>query len=180
VSKFNLTDIEIRLITKEDANAFYELVEKNRTRLTTYFPKTLAAIRDLDSTKDFIELKTREATNKEGFWFLIIDTPGNQIIGSIVIKDPDHSVPKCELAWFIDEAKEGKGITSKAAQWVINFCFTELKMEKICTKINPANQGSRRIALKNGFVREGYLKNEYRNGHGILTDVEYYGLVKDH
>ena len=171
--------IEIRPITEADTIPFYELIEKNRQRLTMYFPKTLKHIRDLDSTKLFIDLKINEALKKEGYWFLIISKEDNCFIGSLVIKDLDLTVPKCELAYFIDGDYEGKGITSKATQWLVNYCFDELDMVKIFVRVNPANEGSKRIALKNGFVKEGYMKKEYRNGYGELTDVEHYGLVRN-
>ncbi len=171
--------MEIRLITKDDAIPFYELIEKNRQRLTMYFPKTLKLIRDLDSTKLFIDNKINEASNKDGFWYLIISEKDNQLIGSLVIKDLDLTVPKCELAYFIDVDSEGNGITSYAIQWLVHFCFDELGMEKIILRINPTNEASKRVALKNGFVKEGYMKNEYRNGLGELTDVEHYGLVRN-
>ena len=171
--------IEIRLLRKEDALAFYELIEKNRERLTMYFPKTLKHIRDLDSTKLFIDLKINEAKRKTGYWFLMISKKDNSVIGSLVIKELDLTVPKCELAYFIDEDHEGKGITSKATQWLVNYCFDELDMVKIFVRVNPANEGSKRVALKNGFVKEGYMKKEYRNGYGELTDVEHYGLVRN-
>lgn len=174
-----LERLEIRLITKDDATPFYELIEKNRQRLTMYFPKTLKHIRDLDSTKLFIDNKINEAADKSGFWFLIIAEKDKLPIGSFVIKDLDHTVPKCELAYFIDEVKEGNGITSRATQWLVNFCFDELGMEKIILRINPTNEASKRVALKNGFVKEGYMKNEYRNGLGELTDVEHYGLIRN-
>lgn len=171
--------LEIRLITKDDLNPFYELIERNRERLTMYFPKTLKQIYDLDSTKLFIDNKINEASEKRGFWFLIITEKDKLPIGSLVVKDLDHTVPKCELAYFIDGASEGNGITSYATQWLVNFCFDELGIEKIILRINPTNEASKRVALKNGFVKEGYMKNEYRNGFGVLTDVEHYGLTKN-
>lgn len=171
--------LEIRLISTDDLIPFYELIERNRQRLTMYFPKTLRHIRDVDSTKLFINNKINEATDKSGFWFLIISEKDKQLIGALVIKDLDHTVPKCELAYFIDGASEGNGFTSYATQWLVNFCFDELEMEKIILRINPTNEASKRVALKNGFVKEGYMKNEYRNGLGELTDVEHYGLTRN-
>ena len=171
--------IEIRLITKEDASAFYELIENNRQHLTMYFPKTLKHIINLESTKLFIANKINGAAKKERYWFIIISQKENQMIGSLVIKDIDLTVPKCEIAYFIDSTHEGKGITTKAIQWLVNFCFNELYMEKLILRINPTNEGSKRVALKNGFIKEGYMKNEYRNGYGELTDVEHYGLARN-
>ena len=178
-AKIPPSGIDIRPITKDDAIPFYALIEKNRQRLTMYFPKTLKHIRDLDSTKLFIDLKMNEAAKKEGYWFLIISQEINRPIGSLVIKELDLTVPKCELAWFIDEDHEGKGIISKATQWLVNFCFDELDMVKIFVRVNPSNEASKRVALKNGFVKEGYMKKEYRNGYGELTDVEHYGLARN-
>ncbi len=172
--------IEIRLITTNDTVPFYELIEKNRERLTRYFPKTLKHIRDIDSTRLFIESKMKEASKKEGYWFLVISQKDRQPVGSMVVKEMDMTVPKAELAYFIDGDHEGKGITSSSIQWLISFCFDELNMVKLFLRVNPENEASKRVALKNGFVREGYMKKEYRNGYGELTDVEHYGLAKNY
>lgn len=51
-------------------------------------------------------------------------------------------------------------------------------MEKLYIKFNPENRGSKKVAIKNGFEKEGYMKREYRTGQGDLTDVERYGLLK--
>ena len=171
--------IQIRLISIDDLIPFYELIEKNRQYLTMYFPKTLSQIRDLDSARLFINMKMNEAARKAGYWFLVISKEYDRMIGSLVIKDLDLTVPKCELAYFVDEDFQGKGITSRATQWLVNFCFDELGMVKIFARINPTNEASRRVVLKNGFTKEGHMRMEYRNGFGELTDVEHYGLAKN-
>ena len=177
--RINPVGLQIRLINIEDALPFLQLIEQNRERLTLYFPKTLSLIRDIETTRQFINLKLTEASRKECYWFLIFSSIKNKLIGALVIKDTDMSVPKCELAYFIDAEYEGKGITSIATQWLVNYCFEELGMEKINIRINPGNEGSKRVALKNGFSKKGHMKKEYRNGYGELTDVEYYGLTKN-
>ena len=73
---------------------------------------------------------------------------------------------------------EGKGIISKAISEVIGFCFNELKMNKIFICTSKINFGSQQIALKNGFVQEGTLRQEFKNFEGILEDINYYGLLK--
>jgi ribosomal-protein-serine acetyltransferase len=100
------------------------------------------------------------------------------MIGGIIVKNIDWSVPKAELAYFIDEEHEGKGITSSAVGWVKDFAFKDLKMEKLYIKFNPQNLGSKKVAIKNCFEKEGYLKKEFRTGQGDLADVERYGLIK--
>ncbi|WP_371860456.1 GNAT family N-acetyltransferase [Segetibacter aerophilus] len=101
------------------------------------------------------------------------------IIGNVMVKNIDWSVPKGELAYFIDAEQEGKGFTSNAVELVKNYAFEDLKIEKLYIKIDPRNLGSKRVAINNGFEKEGYFKHEYRTGYGDVTDVERYGLVNN-
>lgn len=173
-----MNTIDIRLIKKGDFKQLYEVIEKNRERLITFFPKTSQYIIDLDSAKKFIDQKLKQAFNKEQFYFVIQLVGTSEIIGSIILKNIDWSIPKGEFAYFISAEHEGKGITTYSVKWLTNYCFEELGLEKLYIKVNPHNFGSRKVAIKNGFELEGLLKNEFRTGKGELTDVERYGLLK--
>ncbi|MCW3113087.1 MAG: N-acetyltransferase [Segetibacter sp.] len=173
-----MTEIQIRPIERDDYIQLFDVIEKNRQRLRMYFPKTSNAIVDVDSAEKFTKLKLKQALNREQFYFVILLKSSEAIIGGVILKNIDWSVPKGELAYFIDVDYEGKGCTSYAVKRVIEYAFDELKMEKLYIKFNPENWGSKKVAIKNGFEKEGYLKREFRTGHGVLTDVERYGLLK--
>jgi ribosomal-protein-serine acetyltransferase len=173
-----MTDIHIRLLQQEDYLQLYQVIEKNRQRLRTYFPKTSAAIADLETARKFARLKLKQAKTREQFYFVILHLLTGDIIGSIILKNIDWSIPKGELAYFIDGEHEGKGYASFAVKWLTEYAFQQLEMEKLYIKFNPENFGSKKVAIKNGFEKEGYLKREFRTGHGVLTDVERYGLLK--
>jgi ribosomal-protein-alanine N-acetyltransferase len=54
---------------------------------------------------------------------------------------------------------------NEALQAVINYGFKSIKLHSIEANVNPNNQPSIRLLEKNGFVREGYYKeNYYHNG----------------
>ena len=166
----------IRKIELTDTDNFFNLIEKNRIHLLTYFPITLKLTSDLWSTNKFIEDKITKFANKENFYFAV--EIESKLIGAVSIKEIDWTVPKCEIAYFVDKDHQGKGITKKAVKWLTKFCFVELEMEKIYAKINPENFASKHVLERNGFVKEGTLKNDYRNGNNILTDSDYYGLLR--
>lgn len=170
--------MQVRLIEKEDFEKLYNLIERNRERLLMYFPKTSVAIKDLDTAKKFTKQKVKQALEREQFCFVISMTGYNEIIGMVMVKNIDWTIPKGELAYFIDENYEGIGITSNAVKYVVEYCFEELEMEKLYIKFNPENVGSKRVAIKNGFEKEGFFKREFRTGHGELSDVERYGLLR--
>lgn len=176
-----MNDIQIRLIRREDFKQLFDVIERNRERLLRFFPKTSQTIIDLDSAKAFTEQKLRQANKKEQFYYVVQVVSTSEIIGGVMLKNIDWSIPKAEFAYFIDGKFEGKGITTYAVKWLTQHAFTEMEMQKLYIKIDPNNWRSKKVAMNNGFELEGLLRSEFRTGKGELTDVERYGLLKvDH
>src|SRR5437660_1025096 len=104
-----MKEMQVRLIEKEDFEDIFNLVERNRERLLKYFPRTSAIVKDLDSAKKFARLKVRQALEREQYYFLIISISQSAIIGMVMVKNIDWTIPKGELAYFVDEDYEGIG-----------------------------------------------------------------------
>ncbi len=172
------TNWKIDTIENILAEEFFDLIERNNERLKNNFPITLSHCLSLEKTVDFIEFNKNKQKQKENYFFYVRNLETNNLIGYLGIKKIDYSISKCELFYFIDENFEGKGITSKAVSDTISFCFEALKMNKIFICTSKINFGSQQIALKNGFIQEGILREEFKNGDGILEDVVYFGLLK--
>ena len=100
------------------------------------------------------------------------------VIGQLAIKNIDWTIPKAELGYFIDQAHEGKGIVTEALQIVIQYAFADLKMNKLFLRTLVGNVGSQKVAEKNGFIKEGILRKEFKSGNNKLEDVVYYGLLR--
>ena len=163
-------------ITPED---FYGLVERNREHIYKTFPVTTGECASLDKTKKFLENAVAAEKNGNGYYFYILIN--DRLNGYICIKNINRKISKCELAYFIDKSLQGMGITSAAVGQVVQFCFETLAMNKVFICTSTVNTGSQRVALKNGFVQEGVLRDEFKNGEGQLEDIVYFGLLKsDH
>nr|WKN37500.1 GNAT family N-acetyltransferase [Tunicatimonas sp. TK19036] len=171
------SDIRLRLVTIEDAPQLHRVIKSNMIRLKRYLPKTAKAGQSLHAAKRFVEEKIRQASHRKLFCFVII-TKQQEIIGTINLKNLDWSVPKGELSYFIDQDHLRKGYTSAAVAWIVKYAFEKLKLEKLYAKVAPDNVASQKTVLKNGFIQEGYLRQEYRTGDGELIDTQYYGLQK--
>jgi ribosomal-protein-serine acetyltransferase len=157
---------------------FYKLIENNKNHIEKTFPVTLVNCADLEKTVDFIANNIEIEKRKDGYYFYIRNSTTNDLIGYVCIKNINKTILKCELAYFVDAAFEGKGIISKAVLQTIAFCFNELMMNKIFICTSKINLASQRIALKHGFQQEGILREEFKNGDGVLEDINYYGLLK--
>lgn len=173
-----MIEIQIRLIRKEDSMRLLHLIENNRQRLLPYFNNTCHSIQNIETAQKFVKIKMNQAFLKEQYYFVIELKTTLEIVGIIILKNINWWVPKGELAYFIDEAFEGRGFATHAVKWVIEYAFEVLKFKKLYLKCTPENIGSKRIAEKCGFEKEGHLNSEFRNGHGVITDLERFGLIK--
>jgi len=167
---------KLELIQAKDYTALYKLIQNNKSKFIRWFPITVKNTETLQSSKNYVEGLERKFKNKIMYSFGIFHE--EELIGMILIKDIDWRIPKCELAYYLDENYNGKGIMTSMIQATIQYCFQELKMLKIFLRIAPQNIASRRIAEKNGFVKEGVLRKEFKLETSEIVDLEYYGLIK--
>ena len=167
----------IRRLKKSDANSFLLFINNNRARIARYFPTTISAVKDIDSTNSFISSRLKLSRKRELFYFIICDSLANEIAGAIILKNFDWHVQKCEIGYFIDKNYEGKGITTKAVSLINEHCFRDLKLNKVFMRIAEDNHSSRRVAEKNGFINEGIIRQDFKISEGCWIDVEYYGLI---
>ena len=168
--------MHVRPIHIRDVPAFFELIEKSREHLQAYFPKTLTAVRDELTAEEYILQRIIQFERKEAFLFVI--EAENRLLGMVSLKEIDWTVPKAEIAYFVAEEFQGKGIVTRALQWLVTYSFDELRLEKIYARISPENPASRKVVEKNGFVLEGLFRKDFRSGTGELIDVEYFALLR--
>jgi len=168
----------LRSIENNDAPQLLSLIERNRARLTDYFPVTSNEITTLETSRNYIANKLELAEKREHFCFVVEDAnPG--LLGLFILKNFDWLVPKCEIAYFIDKDREGKGIMTGALSVLIKYCFEEMSMNKLFIMTATDNLPSRKVAEKNGFEVEGILRKNFRVPAGGLVDMVYYGLIRN-
>lgn len=169
--------IKIVKFHSELGKNLYDLIERNRKELNTYFAGTTSKTQTLEDTLSY-SLKIEERINrKEYFLYLLINKENNQLIGLVDVKNVSWSIPKAELGYFIDKNVSGKGITTKAVKLVIDYLIEKYQFKKLLCRIGSENIGSIKIAIKNGFELEGTIRRDYKTTTGELVDLNYYGRI---
>ena len=168
----------LRLLTLDDLDPYFELVQRNRERLADHFVGTVSRTSTLEEAQEFVEEMIRHTISNTYFPYVIIDDNESSIVGFIDLKSIDWSIPKTQIGFYIDEAYAGKGIISEAIQIISNHCFEEKGFEKLFMRIHPDNIAACKVAEKCGFELEGTIRKEYRTIEGELIDLLYYGKVK--
>ena len=174
----NFDHYSLRLLQLGDLDPYFEMVQRNRKRLTDHFVGTVSRTKTLEEAQEFVEEMIRHTISNTYFPYVIIDESDNRIIGFIDLKNIDWSIPKTQIGFYIDESYEGKGIISKALQQIIDYCFNEKGFEKLFMQIHPENMAAQKVAEKCGFELEGTIRKDYKTPSGQLVDLLYYGKVK--
>ncbi len=156
---FPLSD-DVALVprTPSLAEAYHDLLAANHERLARWEPWA-AAPPVLAETRAFIEASARNwlagtelpvviAVRQDGQW---------QLAGPVSLRIDRYS-RSGELGYWIDGAHEGRGLVSRAVAVVLDQAFGPLELDRVSLHTDVANQRSRALARRLGFVEEGTLR----------------------
>lgn len=83
------------------------------------------------------------------------------------------------IGYFLAEDYWGKGIATESVRMVVKFLFEEVNVNRIQAEVMPVNEVSKKVLLKNGFIKEGVLRQaSLWSGKGVI-DLEIYGILKE-
>ena len=170
-------NFKISLFEPTQSEAFFELIDSNKSRLDDFFAGTVEKTRTLEDTINYCKLIAQKISDKTYMPYIISDKRSNAFIGLIDLKNIDWNVPKAELGYFVDSNYEGKGVITKALGLVVSYLLKEYKFSKLLCRVGSENTGSINVVLKNGFQLEGTIRNDYRTTKGEIVDLNYYGKV---
>lgn len=111
--------------------------------------------------------------------FIILRKTDERPVGSVYLRDIDHTHNKAEYGIFIGEEEAlGKGYGTEAAKMMIAYAFREEGLHKLMLRVLAENVRAQRSYEKAGFVREAYLKEEVFLD-GRYQDVIYMAVIND-
>ncbi|MCC6521692.1 MAG: GNAT family N-acetyltransferase [Polyangiaceae bacterium] len=104
---------------------------------------------------------------------------GPAIIGTAGFWRWDKPHAHAELGYLLAPEHWGRGLVSEAVGAIIAFGFERLGLHRIEANVDPANAASLRVLDKLGFVREGFLRENWRFGERFLDTVTFGLLAQD-
>lgn len=101
-----------------------------------------------------------------------------KVVGSITFdKGKGAHCCKAELGYVIARKYWRNGLATNAIQEAMKTAFEDLNIERIEAYVDPTNIGSQRVLEKNGFTKEGLLRN-YVIQKGVVKDRFIYSCLK--
>jgi RimJ/RimL family protein N-acetyltransferase len=101
---------------------------------------------------------------------------GGRAVGNI---DADLETPsRAQLGWAIGRKFWGQGLTTEAAEAVIDWVFGHPSMIRVYATADARNVGSRRVMEKVGMRLEATLREHRIDRFARLTDEVWYGMLR--
>ncbi|MFN6963304.1 MAG: GNAT family N-acetyltransferase [Pyrinomonadaceae bacterium] len=165
----------MRAFCKEDAEAIYACVIRNRDHLSP-FMHWMTPDYSFESARRFVDEGRRAVAERAGLSLGIFRA--GEFVGSAALVYIDHISRKTEIGYWIDRMYEGRGLVSAACCVLIEYAFGELEMNRVEIRCATENVRSSAIPERLGFTLEGVLRQVEMRG-GRLHDFAIYGLLAD-
>lgn len=133
--------------------------------------------------------KSMEEALQEIDWYHSIFDEKSGIRWGITIKEKGRVIGSCgflnlvqqhhrsDIGYELSEDFWGQGIASEAIAAVIKYGFEQLNLQRIQALIEPPNIPSQKLVERNGFIKEGLLRNYEFTGEKF-DDLFMYSLLK--
>jgi [ribosomal protein S5]-alanine N-acetyltransferase len=99
------------------------------------------------------------------------------IIGTITLFHGSQAHRRAEVGYALSRDRWGKGLASEALGLLIGFAFEELDLHRLEADVDPRNERSLRVLERQGFRREGVMRERYHVS-GEISDAVFLGLVR--
>lgn len=167
-------NIHIELINENHAQGIFDIVDENRS----YLKKWLAFI-DRMQTVEFADNFIRESMLRKqaGIEYAFVIIENSKLIGRIGIYKIDNQNKIGEIGYWLAENAQGKGILTKSCKVLIDFCFSNLQLNRIEIKCATKNLKSSAIPTKLNFTHEGIIRQgEWLNDQ--FVDLNLYSILR--
>lgn len=110
-------------------------------------------------------------------WGICLQAQDAPVIGRIALQDFRNQTI-AELAYWLARPYWREGFMSESLQAVLRFGFETLELHRIWAMTDPRNLPSCRLLERNGFVREGVLRQSTNRNDG-WADSAIYAMLKN-
>jgi [ribosomal protein S5]-alanine N-acetyltransferase len=165
----------LREVTNDDADAIFHILSSaDVSRYLGRHPLTR-----MDEVMLRVDTYRKTFEEKTGIAWMIIDRTSGQLIGTCVLWKLDTTHHRAELGYILAPEYWGQGIVPEVSSALLSFGFNQIGLHSIEAQIDPANNGSRRVLEKLGFVQEGYFRENFYNPViESFADTAVFSLLK--
>lgn len=130
-----------------------------------------------NEAKRFVAQRISETKSGNAVVFVLEKIQDNSFCGLIEVRDIDHEHLQGELSFWLAPNAWGKGYMSKVIRSVLDYSFTELELNRLYAYHMERNPASGKVLARNGFQKEGILRQRVRKW-GKFEDVSLWACLQ--
>ncbi|QQE78342.1 GNAT family N-acetyltransferase [Alicyclobacillus sp. SO9] len=111
-------------------------------------------------------------------WGVCTKGTNERLVGIVEAFDFNREIEQATIGYFFAESNWNKGFATGAVNLLISFLFHQMQVNRIQAEVAPENYASQKVLVKNGFLKEGTLRQAaVWSGKGKV-DLEIYSILK--
>lgn len=171
-------DINVKVLTPDDANSMLEYYIRNRKHLKPFEPSREESFYTFEVQKQILMESYKQFLNGEGVNFGIYTE--NALVGKIQVSNITYGVFKNAIVGYsMDENCQGRGWMKQALSLVLDYGFHEMELHRIEASTLVDNIKSQSVLLGCGFEKLG-LNKKYLYINGKWRDhITFYKIKNE-
>jgi ribosomal-protein-serine acetyltransferase len=160
----------MRLVEEGDARELFDLVEANRAYLGRWMPFVARSTGHADLLA-YVRESRRQLRESRGLQMVILER--GRIIGIIGFHAIDWTTGSTRIGYWLDEAHQGAGTMTLAVRTLVQYAMRTWNLQRAEIHAATANERSRAIPERLGFVKQGLRPAAERIGNRLVDHVVY-------
>ena len=165
--------VDLRWMTRDDAPALLEVF--GDTEVMRFWSSPPLA--DLQAAQQLVdEIQDYFHTRKLFQWGVQL-RGSPEVIGTGTLYDIDERHRRGGIGFALRRSVWGQGFATETIEALLRFSFERLDLHRMEADVDPENVRSLRALERQGFKREGYLRERWHH-LGELRDTVFLGLLR--
>jgi RimJ/RimL family protein N-acetyltransferase len=170
--------VVLRPFEPSDARDLREAVEETRPALLRFVPWG-DQHRDEENTATFLRKAREDFDARKQFACAMHALDGGRFLGGCGLHVKDLRARAFEVGYWIRASAEGRGYVQEAVRLVTALGFERFGANRVELCLDTANDRSRRVAERAGFVLEGTRRRSSARCDGTLLDLEIRSMLRE-
>jgi ribosomal-protein-alanine N-acetyltransferase len=146
--------VGIRVVSTDDAEAFADLLVRNRAFLAPWDPVRPEDYFTAAGQRSLVSRSLRRL--EQGIDWPGVITVDGAPVGRVNLNNLIRGAfCSADLGYWVDQTHNGRGVATAAVAAVVRLAFTELELHRVQAGTLLHNRGSQRVLERNGFTPIG-------------------------
>ncbi|MDB5080071.1 MAG: alanine acetyltransferase [Chloroflexi bacterium] len=154
--RLDIDNLYLRLLEEKDIPELLKLYQDNWAFLQPWEPYRPESFFTSDNFRYMVQADQAATCADEAYAFGLFLADSDRLIGRYRLSWVMRGCAEtCNLGYFLAEAYNGRGYSTRAVKRIIRFAFEELGLHRVFAATMINNIASQRVLEKAGFRREG-------------------------